>query len=460
MKFKIRAIKHGEGPDLYDFYYDNMTNVLSTDAGFVYHNPNIKFNNQTDYTEFSPTNPLKKSRNITLLKIQLGLSCNFECEYCSQRFVERADETSKDDVDYFIRKLENLNFDEKAGLKIELWGGEPLVYWKTIVPLMAALKKKFKHWTHPPKYSMITNGSLLTEEINQWLIYNLDSMAISHDGPGQPVRGPDPFTEPETKRLALELYRKFKGNMSFNSMINAQNQSRKAVHNWFKEFTGDERVQIGEGTFVDAYDEGGMAVSLKTKAEHFKFRQLSFSEFFETDADIGFTNIIQKLNGFMQSVTGHKSTQYLGQKCGMDKPNTLSIDLHGNVLTCQNVSAVAINTNGQPHLSGNIDNMDAVQITSSQHWSSRTECPSCPVLSICQGSCMFVSGDYWKQTCDNAYSDAISIFAMVFYKITNGYVPVFIDNDALPAERQDIFGTMLTHVENVKKPFPIKVIAG
>jgi hypothetical protein len=49
---------------------------------------------------------------------------------------------------------------------------------------------------------------------------------------------------------------------------------------------------------------------------------------------------------------------------------------------------------------------------------------------------------------------------MGFYKITDGYVPVFIDNDALPAERQDIFGTFLEHKEDVKKPFPIKVVVG
>lgn len=458
MKFKILAVKQETG-DQKVFFYDNIENILSTEDGFVYNNPDVSFSNLKEYTPFSPEAPLTKSKYITLLKIQLGLSCNYECEYCSQRFVERADETTKEDVDHFMSKLENLSFSEKDGLKIELWGGEPLVYWKTIVPLVKALKEKFKDWKNPPKYSMITNGSLLTEEINQWLLYNLDSMAISHDGPGQHVRGPDPFQEPETKRLALDLYRKFKGNMSFNSMINAQNMSRKAVYEWFKEFTGNPNVIIGEGAFVDAYDDGGMSVSLKTKADHFKFRQLAFKEIIESDADLGFASIKDKLNYFMTNLTGHRHARFVNQKCGMDDRNTLAIDLHGNVLTCQNVSSVSINTNGEAHLSGNIDNMQDVKVKTSTHWSQRKECSNCPVLHICQGSCMFVSGDFWYQTCANAYSDAISIFAMGLYKIT-GYIPVFIDNDILPDERKDIFGTMLTHAEDTKKPFPIKIVAG
>jgi uncharacterized protein len=458
MKFKVLAVKQETG-DQKVFYYDNIENILSEEDGFVYDNPNVSFSNLKEYTPFSPSTPLTKSKYVTLLKVQLGLSCNFECEYCSQRFVERADETNKDDVDHFMSKLENLSFSEKDGLKIELWGGEPLVYWKTIVPLVKALKEKFKDWKKPPRYSMITNGSLLTEEINQWLLYNLDSMAISHDGPGQHVRGPDPFQEPETKRLALDLYRKFKGNMSFNSMINAQNMSRKAVYEWFKEFTGNENVNLGEGAFVDAYDDGGMSVSLKTKDDHFKFRQLAFKEIIESDANLGFGSIKDKLNYFMGNVTGHKHAKFVHQKCGMDDRNTLAVDLHGNVLTCQNVSSVSINTNGEAHLSGTIENLQDVKVTTSTHWSQRKECSDCPVLHICQGSCMFVSGDYWYQTCANAYSDAISIFAMGIYKIT-GYIPTFIDNDVLPDERKDIFGTMLTHVENVKKPFPIKIVAG
>jgi uncharacterized protein len=42
------------------------------------------------------------------------------------------------------------------------------------------------------KLSVITNGSILSDEIIDWLMMLDFAVAISHDGPGQSVRGPDP----------------------------------------------------------------------------------------------------------------------------------------------------------------------------------------------------------------------------------------------------------------------------
>jgi uncharacterized protein len=393
----------------------------------------------TEYVPFSPINPLKKSKTVTTLKIQLGLSCNYSCEYCSQRFVERAEETTNNDIFLFMARLKNLNFDEDLGLKIEFWGGEPFVYWKTLKPLVAALKEKFSTWKIPPRYSIITNGSLLTPEINQWIIDNMDGGAISHDGPGQHVRGPDPFIDPEKKQLALDLYKAMDGKFSFNSMLNAQNISRLKIYEWFVDFTGDPEVRLGEGGLVDAYDDGGISLSLNTEEEHYNFRKIAFSDLF-SNINIGFGGIQQKINSFIYSVLNHNPATVVHQKCGMDNEFTLAVDLKGNVLTCQNVSNVAINSNGEPHLSGNILDMDNVAITTSTHWSERKECSQCPVLHICKGSCMYVSGEYWHHSCSNAYSDAVVLFAIAFLRITN-YIPVSIDSDTLPIMRKDIWGT-------------------
>jgi uncharacterized protein len=426
-----------------------------------------------EYTAFSPELPLKKSKTVTTLKIQLGLSCNYSCEYCSQRFVERPEETNFKDIDDFMLKFENLEFDENQGLKIELWGGEPFVYWKTIKPLVQALKMKFAYWNKKPYYSVITNGSILTDEIIEWLLDNMSGMSMSHDGPGQYVRGPDPLDDPAQKERILRLYKTAKSGtrhlkgMSFNPMINAQNQSRKEIREWFINLTGDKNVMLGEGAFVDAYDDGGVQMSLVTKQDHFNFRQKSFKELYEIPhgENIGWSQIVYKLNNFMNDVLLHSNSKFLHQKCGMDSEDVMAIDLKGNVFTCQNVSAVSLNTNGKPHLAGNIDNVEDVRVTTSTHWSQRKECSSCPVLHVCKGACMFVSGDFWEHTCNNAYSDNVTVFSLVFEKIT-GYIPVYIDGQGLPDMRKDIFGTILEHKEEPKKhfnsgkkPFPVAVVA-
>lgn len=463
MIFEIHAEKNAEDKKI--FYYDNMTNILKDSEDNVYRFPQEQLDQmmpQEKYTAFDKDHPIKKSNEIYLLKIQLGLSCNYSCDYCSQKFVERPKETSKKDIDAFLEKLDVLQFNEERGLKIEFWGGEPLVYWKTLKPLAEAIKERFSSWETPPRFAMITNGSILSEEIIDWLMMMDFSISISHDGPGQSVRGPDPFDDPEQKERILGLYRmmsRLQKPISFNPMMNVKNKSRKEVYNWFVELTGDEDIQLGEGGVVDAYDEDGVTNSLQTLQEHFEFRRTSFADIYEMGPKMNFVNVLGKIDGMTTSILTMSNADVLGQKCGMDDAHTLAVDLRGNVITCQNVSAAETAMNGQPHLVGNLDDYENVAITTATHWSNRDHCASCPVLHICKGACMYLEGKYWETSCANSYSDNVPLFALSIMTIT-GYIPTLIKAEGLPLERQDIWGTVYTHEEKPKKKvIPIKVVS-
>lgn len=462
MKFEILAERPGEGKAT--FYYDNKTNTITTADGVA-----LEYSDGggggcshvKQYTSFDKDTPLRKSRRTRLLKIQMGLSCNYSCDYCSQKFVERPKETSKKDIDAFLAQLDNLEFDESQGLKVEFWGGEPLVYWKTLKPLAEALAARFEHWAVKPRFSIITNGSLLTKEICAWLCYMGFSVGISHDGPGQSVRGPDPFEDPEKRKTILEFYRVMRGEgrISFNAILTKQNQSRAAIHKWFQELTGDDNVPVGEGIIVDAYDADGIQNSLQGFDEHFAFRRNSFAEIYEQGSKLNFPSILGKIDGFTKSVLTHNPMESLGQKCGMDNEDVIAIDMRGNVITCQNVSAVEMAGNGESHLGGSLDDFDNIAIKGATHWSKREHCAACPVLHLCKGSCMFLEGDTWDTSCANAYSDNVTMFALSFQMIT-GYIPVLITGGDLPSERRDIWGTTLQHTEVKKrKVFTMKVVS-
>jgi uncharacterized protein len=464
MLFEITAKRFEDG-DTKIFHYDNMTNTLKDWEGNVFEYPTdqvAKEQHNKPYVAFDKNNPLKKSKLISMLKIQMGLSCNYSCDYCSQKFVERQPETSKRDIDSFMEKLESLHFDEDVGLKVEFWGGEPLVYWKTLRPLAEAIAEKFSDWKIRPIFSIITNGSILTDEIIDWLMMMDFSVAISHDGPGQHVRGPDPFDDPEKKETILGFYRmmtRLGKHFSFNSMLNAKNQSRKEIYDWFVNLTGDENVNLGEGSLVDAYDEDGISNSLITKQQHFDFRKRAFGELYGTQGKIGFVGQLGKINDLITAILSHRDAKYLGQKCGMDDEHTIAVDLRGNVMTCQNVSSLEISKNGESHHGGTLDDYSNVELKSVTHWSNRKECPECPVLHICKGACMFLDEKYWDISCANAYSDNVALFAAGFTMITNGYIPTLIKSDTLPLHRQDIFGTLFKHEETpMKKIIPIKVV--
>jgi len=461
MLFTIHAEKSAQ--DKTFFLYDNQTNVLKREDGTEYRFPDGEQKHEHQpFVSFDKDHPIKKSKQINFLKIQLGLGCNYSCDYCSQKFVERPESTNYKDIEPFLAKLDVLEFDEKMGLKVEFWGGEPLVYWKTLKPLAEAIREKFSHWEHPPKFAIITNGSILTDEIIDWLMMMDFSVSISHDGGGQAVRGIDPFDDPEKKARLLGFYRmmtRLKKGISFNSMLSKNNMSRKAISDWFRELTGDKNIVLGEGGIVDAYDEDGITNSLQTKAEHFAFRRLAFSDIYLTDGDIAFKMQLDKIDQFTAAVLSQTSADSLGQKCGMDDAHVLAVDMHGNVLTCQNVSAVETSKNGESHNAGNLDDYDNVAIKTSTHWSKRADCSSCPVLHLCKGACMFLDNKYWETSCANAYSDNVALFALSIQKMT-GYIPTRIEAEGLPLDRQDIFGTLFEHPEvATRKIIPIKVIS-
>ena len=74
---------------------------------------------------------------------------------------------------------------------------------------------------------------------------------------------------------------------------------------------------------------------------------------------------------------------------------------------------------------------------------------------------MFLEGPLWDRSCDNAFSDAVPIFAAGVEFLT-GLVPIHIDGPQRD-DRKDIFGQLrAVRVESINHParlFPIRVVA-
>lgn len=367
----------------------------------------------------SPTGfPLGKSRDIKALKIQLGLSCNYSCEYCSQRFVPHAENGRPEDVGVFVSSMPSW-FDGGSdglggGVRVEFWGGEPFVYWKTMRPLAEEIRRKY------PNIAMqvITNGSLLDEKKNDWLLKMGFSVGLSHDGPGQHVRGPDPMEDPTARAGILDLYAKLKplGRISINSMIHKDNPSRASVEGWMKAVFGDD-VSIGEGSFIDPYDEGGVAMSSPSIEWSKSFIATAMKDVRDGGA-FNFSAVHGKVGDFIRSVLDGRAKNSVNQKCGMDNRSNIAVDMSGNVLTCQNVSAAAAAPNGMSHKIGHVSDMNAVLLSSATHWSEREDCDGCAVLHLCRGSCMFLDGELWEKGCDNSYTDNVAFFGLAIEALT------------------------------------------
>jgi len=409
--------------------YDNQTSALTWDDGkpVVQAKPGA----YRDAAAVSVDQPGRKG-NIRTLKVSLGLSCNYECSYCSQRFVPHAESSNPDDIEPFVAQLTDALIEPPD--RIEFWGGEPFVYWKTLKPLAESLRQLYPQAT----FNIITNGSLLDVEKNEWLDRMGFGVGLSHDGPGYHARGADPLDDPEKRAAIMDLYARLhpQGRISVNAMLHADNRSRAHVQVWLQERFGQD-VRIGEGSFIDPYDDGGLASIFQTPADHIGFRAMAYKEL-RLGTVASFSIGQQKIMDFVQSIRTVRPASALGQKCGMDKADNIAVDLHGNVLTCQNVSATATAPNGQPHGIGRLSNLQAVKMRTSTHWSKRKDCASCPVLQLCKGSCMFLEGKFWDASCDIAYSDNLPFLAAAIEYLT-GCIPFYIDGD-FRNDRKDIFG--------------------
>lgn len=436
--FRVHSIKVGSN-DSKIFWYNNQQNLLYDE------NKEPLFQQESNFykkfLDWSKQNPATKSRDIRRLKIQLGLSCNYSCSYCSQRFIPHADSNNLPYVETFIDKMPKFFQGGEDGLgkgvKIEFWGGEPFVYWKTLKILAEKVREKYPN----ANFGMISNCTLLDDEKIEWLDRLGFAIGMSHDGESyKDTRGDDPLLNPEKYKYILKLYNLLapKGRMSINCVMNKNNISKKEVQKYLSKYFNPEYLFIGEGSIIDAFDEGGISNSLVKRADQLKYRNNSLEEVRNSSCD-KFTHVKNQIEGFINGMLQGKPREALNQKCGIDSPHNVTVDLKGNVITCQNVSPVSIAMNGEKHLSGHIDDFDNVRVKTITHWSHRPNCKNCPVLHLCKGSCTFTEGKFFDVSCQNSFSDNIVYFATAVEIITNGYLPYYIEGDN-PKERHDIWG--------------------
>lgn len=452
-KFTIAA-RNAEGEGKF-FYYDNLTSELLDDEGNPV--PVTPFDPPLSYAGAAPAIAVSndkpgQKRAPRVLKIQLGLLCNYECNYCNQRFVKHSDQTNHDHIEPFIEMLKKA--DTVGVERIEFWGGEPLVYWKVLKPLSAKLRVQFPR----AKFVIITNGALLDREKNLWLDAMNFDVAISHDGPGQASRGPDPLEDEASRSGIMDLYRRLhpQGRISINAMIHKDNPSRAKVAEFHRKVFGND-VTVGEGAVIDPYDANGVMQSFVRRDERIEFMRQAYNDLASNPA-MGSMAITQRVKDIVDSIANRRPAYTLGQKCSMDRADHLAVDLRGNVLTCQNVSAASRAPNEVSHNLGHISNLANVRMRTSTHWSKRAECSNCPVLQSCKGSCMFLDGPLWTVACDNAFADHMPFFAAAIAYIT-GYLPHYIEGpNAL--DRHDIFGMQETGAKKQqRKIIPIQPVA-
>jgi len=405
MKFKLNVIRNGEK---LVWSFDNLTNTFYDENGkeLLTEFKGSKSNHFDDilpFTRFENNNI--KNRDLYLIEIQLGSHCNFKCKYCSQTAIKDiAYNATPKDVDAFIDMLRN---NVRSVERVQLWGGEPLVYWKTIRLLIPKLKELYPNL----QIYILTNGSLLTRSkvdfFNEYGVH----LYISHDGPGNTKnrvneKAFDVLENPKTLDAILYAKEHMKsGYLVFNSTPSSGNINPSDIIRWFKEKIGND-VRVCVHNIVRCHnsaDEESAKASilseeeLKTYSEGI-FEILSNPDLYEND-----NSLRRKVIAMIEGWVCHEPFSSVPCECTMPTPYGITVNLRGDLLQCHNHPIAMPSSN-------HIIRIEQAKALGFEHPSFKKRCRECLVVHGCKGGCPVSDDKASAMACPNLYALWYGIF--------------------------------------------------
>ena len=191
-----RNVALGINIDNLYYIYDRSSNNILEVSKYIYENldylslfessiENIFINKKLSANYFNQwipkLNTLKQNIDNTLSELTLNITetCNFRCKYCffnkkNRRIILQINvlKNSKKAVDFYFKNSNNCNH------QISFIGGEPLLKFNLIKKIVEYIKT----FNNKVSFTIITNGSLLKEDILNYLIENMFHITISFDG--------------------------------------------------------------------------------------------------------------------------------------------------------------------------------------------------------------------------------------------------------------------------------------
>jgi len=418
------------------FSWNSKSNHLTDSSG-----KRISLGNKISWGPQQMEQTFKPGRSPTTLKIILGHACNYDCSYCLQKDLGNPKERNKNEnLPSFFKSVEK-NLDLSNLGQIQLWGGEPLLYWKDCVEIIDRYDREGL------KVLLVTNGSILRDKHIEYInkLKCTVNIVISHDGPGhKELRGVDPL---EKKRTidTLKLADKLGVQYNFSSVITSSNYDTRKIEDWFynkmiehgldcrglamavgtsydMELGGAEggmpeyviqgdQLEVFDKSFRESlerqyqymiskgFDENQIPISAKDESKR-DLMSVGYFDFLDAES------VIDMAFRIASSMPVTKTSN-----CGANRSDVLTVDLNNTIKPCAH-------TDGRFD-SGTIDNIDNVKL---RKIVERTPCHECRVFSLCKGGCpLDIHTEHFKLNCDiqKVWYGAILDYALKFLLKTN-----------------------------------------
>lgn len=349
----------------------------------------------------------KKASTIKGLTLMLVQACNLACKYCFGSEGEYADrgkmseKIALDAIDYLIKASGN-----ERNLYVTFFGGEPLLCFDVIKKVVAYCKEREKATGKNFFYNMTTNGTLLNEEINNFIIQNKIGTMISIDGNKKQHNanrfdkmGNGSYDEVMDKTDALRKM----GYLSARATITATNINLESVFEHLN-VEGFSNVPMAPAyNLMSNEDFERYVVELEKLCNYFE-------ELLKRDI-----NKAKRIKVLWKAFKRIHGGGYQNTACGAGI-NGVAVDIHGNLFPCHRF------VSNKEYILGNIyeSEDERKQFIEECDIDNHEKCNKCYLRLLCSGGCPYenyietgnIRNIYERQCieCKTIYSELIHIY--------------------------------------------------
>lgn len=334
---------------------------------------------------------------IDTIFLILGTSCNLNCVYCLQCFDAAApsgagkggqggnaghgkagDIGGEDGGKKIPRFIEDMARNQESDLTVQFYGGEPLLYFDSIRRMVEGLRH-----VGNVRFSIITNGTLITPERVAFFNKNRFSVAVSWDGlTSEKTRGVDVFAEKEELLLGIE-------NLGLSSVISAYTYPFDVFERYMpldaKYFARHGRSL---GLNLDEIMDTGLADRALLDVDHAKLHaQMTaiageYAKWLRNEAHNPYYRCYteRRIGRIKAAVRRRQGFRRAYAAC-CNGFNVLNLDMRGNLHKCHNIDSVL----------GTIDDSYYTILHNALLQDNTREfgetCGECPVVSLCSCGC-------------------------------------------------------------------------
>ena len=354
---------------------------------------NLEHERQEVFETLAEVNRLDSGLNVSVI---LGMACNFACQYCYEGSLKGSECLDDSTVEQLITFLKGRYISRKKDrLILDFYGGEPLLYSQKIKEIAIPLKEFVEEHGGKFRFSLVTNGSLLTRGIAEELLpAGLYGAKITVDGP------PD-----EHNRL-----RPFKsGQPSFDAIL----KNIKGCHELVRIGFGGNYTEENYTKVSDLLDivekEWGLTPENFGNVQFHPVMQ-TMDQFSNREFLGGCCSSNEPwLAGASVSVReevlrrGYRTPKLNMSPCMVDLEDAFVVNHDGSIYKC--VAMIGHEGYEVGNIWKGINNYK--EIYNLNHWQQYKECRECEYLPLCFGGCRYMefqrSGNMLKVDCMRDY---------------------------------------------------------